>query len=132
MELTNQEKQQVLDILSKADGEDIEQIINQSGFDKYLTRALTIKSSTEDLNYYIKERDSLTKEKMGSTQQLKHRLEIISEEATILRKFIEDNNLSEEFALATSKSHEAIHHLNNIDIACDLDDDTPLKWTKYN
>lgn len=69
---------------------------------------------------------------METTKQLKHRLEIISEEASILRKFIEDNDLAEKFALATSKSHEAIHHLNNIDIACDLNDNESLKWTKYN
>ena len=56
MELTEQQKQTVLDILSFADGEDMEEIINKSGFKDYLTRSLIMDCTDEDLEYYLSER----------------------------------------------------------------------------
>ena len=57
MELTEQQKQMVLDILSCADGEDMEEIINKSGFKDYLTRSLIMDCiDDEDLEYYLSER----------------------------------------------------------------------------
>ena len=57
MELTEQQKQTVLDILSFADGEDMEEIINKSGFKDYLTRSLIMDCiDDEDLEYYLSER----------------------------------------------------------------------------
>ena len=57
MELTEQQKQSVLDILSLADGEDMEEIINKSGFKDYLTRSLIMDCiDDKDLEYYLSER----------------------------------------------------------------------------
>ena len=57
MELTEQQKQTVLDIISLADGEDMEEIINKSGFKDYLTRSLIMDCiDDEDLEYYLSER----------------------------------------------------------------------------
>ena len=57
MELTEQQKQTVLDIIFWADGEDMEEIINKSGFKDYLTRSLIMDCiDDEDLEYYLSER----------------------------------------------------------------------------
>jgi hypothetical protein len=58
MELTEQQKQTVLDILSLADGEDMDEIINKSGFKDYLTRSLIMDClDDKDLEYYLSERN---------------------------------------------------------------------------
>ena len=57
MELTEQQKQTVLDIIFWADGEDMEEIINKSGFKDYLTRSLIMDCiDDKDLEYYLSER----------------------------------------------------------------------------
>jgi hypothetical protein len=62
MELTEQQKQTVLDILSFADGEDMEEIIDRSTFKDYLTRSLIMDCIDDiDLKYYLSERDELIK-----------------------------------------------------------------------
>jgi hypothetical protein len=57
MELTEQQKQTVLDILSFADGEDMEEIIDRSTFKDYLTRNLIMDCTDDDLKYYVSERN---------------------------------------------------------------------------
>jgi hypothetical protein len=57
MELTEQQKQLVLNILSFADGEDMEEIIDRSTFKDYLTRNLIMDCTDEDLKYYVSERN---------------------------------------------------------------------------
>ena len=59
MELTTQQKQIVLDVLAKADGEDVQEIINESVFKNYLTRILVLECNDEVLNEYINERNEL-------------------------------------------------------------------------
>ena len=59
MELTTQQKELVLDILSRADGEDVQEIINESVFKNYLTRILVLECNDEVLNEYINERNEL-------------------------------------------------------------------------
>jgi hypothetical protein len=55
MELTEQQKQTVLDIISLADGEDMDEIINRSTFKDYLTRNLIMDCANMDLKYYVSE-----------------------------------------------------------------------------
>jgi hypothetical protein len=57
MELTEQQKQTVLDIISLADGEDMDEIINRSTFKDYLTRNLIMDCTDMDLKYYVSERN---------------------------------------------------------------------------
>ena len=62
MELTEQQKQLVLNILSFADGEDMDEIIDRSTFKDYLTRSLIMDCIDDmDLKYYLSERDELIK-----------------------------------------------------------------------
>ena len=56
MELTEQQKQTVLDIISLADGEDMDEIIDRSNFKDYLSRSLIMDCTDEDLEYYLSER----------------------------------------------------------------------------
>lgn len=55
MQLTEQQKQLVLNILSFADGEDMDEIINRSTFKDYLTRSLIMDCTDMDLKYYVSE-----------------------------------------------------------------------------
>ena len=59
MELTTQQKELVLSILSEADGEDVQEIINESVFKDYLTRILVLECSDEELVEYTNERNEL-------------------------------------------------------------------------
>ena len=57
MELTTQQKELVLSILSEADGEDVQEIINESVFKDYLKRILVLECSDEELDEYTNERN---------------------------------------------------------------------------
>jgi len=59
MQLTEQQKQSVLDILSLADGEDVNEIINRSFHKDDLTHSLILECRHDDLEYYLSERYEL-------------------------------------------------------------------------
>lgn len=62
MELTEEEKQVVKKILSKADGEDMDSIIYDLGFEEYLLRSLVMSASEDDIQYLLEERSRLKNE----------------------------------------------------------------------
>ncbi|RPG65060.1 MAG: hypothetical protein CBC02_008215 [Flavobacteriaceae bacterium TMED42] len=69
----------------------------------------------------------LYKQKYKTT--LNHRLECIKEDVAVLVDFIEKQNLTETFKQMTVAADEAWHHISNIEIACDLEDDAPSEWS---
>ena len=71
--------------------------------------------------------DTLIKQKYKTT--LNHRLECIQEDVAVLVDFIKKQNLTESFKQSTEFAEEAWHHISNIEIACDLDDDAPNEWS---
>jgi hypothetical protein len=60
MELNRLEKDVVSGILKRADGEDIEELVNRAGFDEYLLHSLIMKATWESVNYYIEEKKQFT------------------------------------------------------------------------
>jgi hypothetical protein len=63
------------------------------------------------------------------SQQLEHRLKMVKDDISVLKKFISEQGLDEIFnrtALATNDA--ALCNINNIEIACDLNDDESLSW----
>jgi hypothetical protein len=66
-----------------------------------------------------------------NAQEINHRLAMIQDDLQALRNFIVANNLLKEFSLPTTQCDEAITHLNNIEIACDLDDKESLSWKLF-
>ena len=68
---------------------------------------------------------------MTELEQLKHRLAMVNDDLKALRNFIDQEGLTETFYKATNECYEAITHLNNIEIACDLSSDESLKWKLY-
>lgn len=66
-----------------------------------------------------------------NTQEINHRLAMIQDDVNALRNFIVANNLLKEFSLPTAQCDEAITHLNNIEIACDLDSEESLSWKPF-
>lgn len=60
MELSRLEKDTIVDMLNRADGEDIEELINRSGFEDYLLHSLVMKATWESVNYYIEEKKQFT------------------------------------------------------------------------
>jgi len=69
---------------------------------------------------------------MTKEQELKHRIAMISDDLKVLRKFIYKEGLSETFQKPTPVAPEALTHLNNIEVACDLNNDECLNWEPYN
>ena len=66
--------------------------------------------------------------KIKKKKQYKHRLKCIEEDVKVIANFIERNYLNDEFKKTTGLADEALHHISNIEIACDLKDDASLQW----
>jgi hypothetical protein len=64
-------------------------------------------------------------------EQLKLRLELVLDDLKAIKEFIYENGLSEIFQRPTKHSDECWTHFNNIEIACDLNDDESLSWGKF-
>jgi hypothetical protein len=63
--------------------------------------------------------------------ELKHRLEMISDDLRVIREFIWSKGLADVFREPSSTSDEVWTNLNNIEIACDLSTDESLSWKLY-
>tara|TARA_R110000868_G_scaffold650_3_gene4711 strand:+ start:1801 stop:2028 length:228 start_codon:yes stop_codon:yes gene_type:complete len=66
--------------------------------------------------------------KSTEIDMLKHRLAMSKEDIRVIRAFIYAQGLYRIFQKATPMAEECWTHLNNIEIACDLSDNEPLKW----
>lgn len=69
---------------------------------------------------------------MNRVKELEHRLAMVREDSAELQKFITANGLAEAFEQSTDMADEAWSHFANIDIACDLNSNECLSWTKFN
>jgi hypothetical protein len=65
------------------------------------------------------------------TNQFEHRLAMIQDDIKAIREFIYANNLRDKFYLPSAQCDEAITHLNNIEIACDITSDESLSWKLF-
>jgi CRISPR/Cas system-associated exonuclease Cas4 (RecB family) len=99
---------------------------------------LTEKEVTNYLKKTIVEiRKEFYKDKMAKggelteDQQLKLRLELVLDDLKAIKEFIYENGLSEIFQRPTKHADECWTHFNNIEIACDLNDDESLSWGKF-
>lgn len=68
---------------------------------------------------------------MNTEEQLKHRLAMVEEDLRVIREFIYIQGLSKTFEESTPFADEAWTHLNNIDIACDLNSGESLTWKRF-
>ena len=68
---------------------------------------------------------------MNTEEQLRHRLAMVEEDLRVIREFIYIQGLSKTFEESTPFSDECWTHLNNIDIACDLNDGESLTWKRF-
>jgi hypothetical protein len=66
---------------------------------------------------------------MTTEQKLQHRLAMIQDDLKVIRQFI--YNQGYDFTLPTDECDEAITHLNNIEIACDLTTEESLDWKLF-
>jgi hypothetical protein len=66
-----------------------------------------------------------------NTQEINQRLAMIQDDVNAIRQFIYANDLVHIFQLRTEQCDEAITHLNNIEIACDLDSEESLSWKLF-
>jgi len=66
--------------------------------------------------------------KKGEEEQLKHRLSMIEDDIEAIREFIKDKGLEDTFEKNTSYGESANTSLNNIEIACDINDEESLRW----
>ena len=68
---------------------------------------------------------------MTREQQLEHRLAMIQDDLNKLREFISDNDLGQLFYKPSKNADWGWTHLNNIEIACDINNDESLSWKLY-
>lgn len=68
---------------------------------------------------------------MNETQQLKHRLAMVLDDITVIRQHIYTQNISRCFEEPTPIADECWTHLNNIEIACDLNSEESLSWKEF-
>lgn len=61
MELSTLEKELAVAILNKADGEDVDEIMENSLFKEYLTRSLVLEASDADLKCILEEREEINR-----------------------------------------------------------------------
>jgi hypothetical protein len=61
-------------------------------------------------------------------QQLEHRLQMIMDDMHAIRQFINENELDHVFQKPTIHADECYTHFNNIEIACNINDDESLSW----
>tara|TARA_R110000823_G_C15488618_1_gene451669 strand:- start:43 stop:270 length:228 start_codon:yes stop_codon:yes gene_type:complete len=62
---------------------------------------------------------------------LKHRLAMAKDDIKVIRAFIYEQGLYKIFQKPTPMDDECWTHLNNIEIACDLNSEESLGWTKF-
>lgn len=105
MELTQTQKNEAINILSNADGEDIQYILEKIGMDEQILKQLSVTSI--------------------------YRLKMIMDDINAIKQFILENNLDETFQKPTKHSDECYTHFNNIEIACDINTDESLKWKEF-
>ena len=67
------------------------------------------------------------------TKQLEHRIKLISDDLEVIKKFINQEKLSQIFETKiTLTSDDAYCNIRNIEIACDLNNNESLSWSAYN
>ena len=65
-------------------------------------------------------------------ENYQHRFAMIQDELKALREFIHSSSeLQAKFGEPSSYSDMALTHLNNIDVACNLEDSECLRWKPY-
>jgi len=86
-------------------------------------------------NYAITQEEllSLPKIAIDYIKDLEHRLAMVQDDQEQIRAFIHANGLDDVFhGNPTPMCDEAMTHLNNIEIACDLTSEESRYWTKFN
>jgi hypothetical protein len=85
---------------------------------------------SEKLGYALKEKAVTPSADDKYTKELEHRLNMIDDDAAKLRTFIIDKGISSYFRDAKDELFGFVY-LDNIDVACDLNDDECLSWKRY-
>lgn len=91
-----------------------------------LTRYADLLRYTKEQLKYIDEINALK----HSCENLEHRLAMVKDDCNALRNFINTNAL-EIFHKPSEQCSEALSHLLNIEIACDLKSDECYTWKPY-
>ena len=68
---------------------------------------------------------------MTTEQKLEHRLAMVLDDIKALVEFIDENRLMEALDKPSKETDSAWTHINNIEIACDLNNDDCLGWKLY-
>ena len=104
------------------DGETMQYITNQLGMKEQMSKQLFDIEKVK----YEDEINSLT----HYIETLQHRLRMVNDDCIALRNFINKNAL-EIFNKPSAQCSEAMSHLLNIEIACDLDSNECMSWNYY-
>lgn len=65
------------------------------------------------------------------TEEAIHRLAMIKDDLKAIREFIDENELHNQFSSSSKYCDKAMTHLNNIEIACDINSQECLSWKQF-
>jgi len=87
---------------------------------------------SEKLGYALQDKYDALHEQLDAeyTKELEHRLDMVHDDVTELRKFICEKGIVKYFQ-DSDDAQEGYVYLNNINVACDLKSDESLSWKRY-
>lgn len=106
-------------VYSDLDGETMRYLVSVLGYRKELSSWQDKTKDTDEINAL-----------KHSCENLEHRLAMVKDDCNALRNFINTNAL-EIFHKPSEQCSEALSHLLNIEIACDLESDECYTWKPY-
>lgn len=119
--------------LNEFDGETVEFILKEIGYNDYALRHLIMTEPMESIEHAYDERIQYDKDNNTETKHpLVHRLEMIQDDMSEINSFIEKENLGKFFNMPSRTANSCNAHFHNIEIACDLGDNEVHNWGKFN
>lgn len=117
--------------VSRVAHEIVEEIFNMKAFDDIDADVWALVSKRVGFPFQIKVATTLSDAKdFNYTRELEHRLSMVKDDASALRKFIYDKGLGKYFKDSDDEQKGYVF-INNIDIACDLKSNESLSWKLY-
>jgi len=120
--------------LNEFDGETVEYLLEQLGYEDYVLRHLMMKESIHEVESHYDERIKYEKDNNNLTYKhpLLHRFDMIKDDVEQINLFIKHHGLDSAFELPTKVADSCYTHLSNIEIACDVNDSEVYKWGTFN
>jgi hypothetical protein len=119
--------------LNEFDGETVEYLLEQIGYEDYVLRHLMMNEPISNIENHYEERIEFERDNNNNIikNPLVHRLEMVKDDIIQIEAFIKQQGLSSDFELPSSSADSCFTHIANINIACDLTSEEALNWGEF-